>query len=588
LAPTTLGRGNARWPTGRQRRRSLASRVLRVHGQEPTTAPRPAACPGALFLVLLSTLPLGAGCSDAYVSDGSVATGEVRAKQVTPEAVGDGWTTAAPAELGLSAEPLERMAAAIRGGEYPNVHVVLVAQNGRLVFEEYFEGQDTRYRLGERDSVTLVFDRDTLHDVRSVTKSLTSALVGISLDDAAISSVDVPVSDFFPEHRSLASIRTGRLTLHHALTMTGGLDWNEADVPYTDPANDGERMEASTDPARMLLERRLVSDPGSTWYYNSGLPVLLGIVVSRATGQSFGAYAQEKLFGPLEFGPLEWRGPMAWADVPELTWNENRVGSAAVDPAGALWLRPRDLLKFGSLYLNGGRWRGGAVLSPDWVDRSLEPVVWRDAPIEHGEGVSSHGGYGYLWWYDRYTLPYGELTVHSADGNGGQRLWVVPELDLVALHLTGNYNLPWATYHAERLLLERIVPWALGTEMEYRHEVGRPSRALQPEELDMVELTATERARYVGAYEEPGDRLEVRDEDGTLWLVLPGAGSVELFPLGDHTFAMGRRDAGGAPARLFWPDERAVFIVDSEGEVLRYEYRDVRDDTVWGTGERVR
>jgi CubicO group peptidase (beta-lactamase class C family) len=585
VAPTTLRLHETCWPTARRRCRSPAVSVLRVRGQESPPAPRTRVCLRALSCVLFSTLPLGAGCS-APASDDSLETATSGDEYRTPEAIGDGWTTAAPAELGLSADALSRMSAAIHRGEYPNVHVVLVAKNGRLVYEEYFEGHDRRYRMGQRSSVTLSFDRDTLHDVRSVTKSLTSALVGISVGEAAIPSVDAPVIEYFPEHRSAGS-SIQRLTLHHALTMAGGLDWNEADVLYTDPANDGERMEASADPAGFVLGRQVVSDPGSTWYYNSGLPLLLGIVIARTTGTSFGAYAEEKLFRPLEFGPLEWRGPTAWADVPELAWDDVRGGPAAVDPTGSLWLRPRDLLKFGSLYVNEGRWGGRAVIPPDWVDRSLRPVVWRDAPIEHGEGVSSQGGYGYLWWYDQYTLPYGELTVHSADGNGGQRLWVIPQLDLVALHLTGNYNLPWATYQAERLLLERIVPWALGTETEYRHEVGRPSRAVQPQELGVVELSASERARYVGVYEEPGARLEVREESGTLWLVLPGAGTVELFPLGNHTFAMGRRDAGGAPAKLFWPDERAVFVVDSGGEVLRYEYRDVRDATVWGSGVRI-
>ena len=544
--------------------------------------------PGFSIACLHAAL-LAASCSEGPTLDTDQAAQTSRAPYQTPTRLDDGWTTGAAAEVGLSVIPLERMSEEIRRGVFPNVHGVLIAKDGRLVFEEYFEGHDFRYRQGRRETVSLAFDRETLHDTRSVGKSLTSALVGIAVGDGAITSLDAPLVDFFPEHASMATADKQRITLRHALTMSAGLDWNEGEVPYTDPNNDEELMEASDDPAGNVLVREVVSDPGSTWYYNSGLPLLLGLIVSRTSAQPLGSYARERLFEPLGFGSHEWSGPRAWADVPELKWDGSEEWAGSANPAGSFWIRPRDLLKFGSLYLNEGSWNGNSALPAKWVHESLRSHVWRtDGTMEHGEGVSSRGGYGYFWWHDHYTLPYGELTVHSAAGNGGQRIWVIPTLDLVAVHFTGNYNLPWASFHAERLLLEHIVPWALGIEASYRHEVGRPARSIEPGELQVVELTSAERARYVGVYDEDGERLEVRDEHGALRLALPATGWVDLLPLGNHLFALGRRGQDGRSDKLFWPDERAVFVVDEEDEVVGYEYRDVNDGRVWGEGKRIR
>ena len=531
-----------------------------------------------------------AACSEGGSRDGPDRRLSPGSVYPTPAQLDDGWTTGAPVELGLSPLPMLRMSEAIRRGDYPNVHGLLIAKDGRLAFEEYFHGQDRRYGQEEyRNTVTITFDRDSLHDVRSIAKSVTSALVGLAVYDGAIPSLDTPLADYFPERAAAATAPMRRVTLRHALTMSAGLDWNEQDVPLDDPTNDDERLEASADPVGMVFGRGLVGEPGSSFYYNGGLPLLLGVAVSRTTGLPFGSYARERLFGPLGFGALEWAGPSAWVDVPELVWDGVEPWSETANPAGELWILPRDLLKFGSLYLNDGQWNGRAVLPDEWVDESLRPHVWlMDASREHGDGISSRGGYGYLWWYDEYALPYGEVTIHYAGGNGGQRVWVVPSLDLVAVHLAGNYNLFWAAYHAERLLLEHIVPWALGIEPTYRHEVGRPARPVEPEEVSVVPLTPSQRARYVGVYEEPGARLEVRDDDGVLRLVLPGAGTVDLIPQGDHVFAMGRLGQDGVPYKLFWPDERAVFVLDEVGDAVRYEYRDVDDGRVWGEGLRLR
>jgi CubicO group peptidase (beta-lactamase class C family) len=138
--------------------------------------------------------------------------------------VDDGWTTVAPGDAGMDAGPLERLTEAIR--RYPdwNIHALLVEHAGRLVYEEYFAGEDNRWgqKLGY-----VTFDRQTRHDLRSVTKSVVAALVGTAVASEAIPSIDQPVVDVFPECGDLATPESRRITLRHALTMSAGLQWNE-------------------------------------------------------------------------------------------------------------------------------------------------------------------------------------------------------------------------------------------------------------------------------------------------------------------------------------------------------------------------
>lgn len=250
-------------------------------------------------------------------------------------------------------------------------------------------------------------------------------------------------------------------------------------------------------------------------------------------------------------------------------------------------MRPRDLLKLGSLYLNGGRWNGRQILPEAWVEESLRPHVEKGPPSEHGDGVTSHGSYGYQWHYDHYQLPYGEVTVHFADGNGGQLIWVVPELNLVAVQVAGNYGLWQYDYQAERLLLERIVPWALGVEATYQHEIARPVHPVKLGEWSSTTLTAHERALYVGWYDFAGERLGIYDENGVLRFELPGAGAVDLLPEGNHVFAAGLVE-GDEPTKLYWPDARLHFVLDSGGEVERFEWREVVTGIVTSVGTRMR
>jgi CubicO group peptidase (beta-lactamase class C family) len=441
---------------------------------------------------LLALALLVSGCATSPPRPQSPAPSVAKTASYTyrpPPQLDDGWRTTSAEELGLDRRRLEAMTEAIRRQEYANIHAVLIPRDGRLVYEEYFPGMDRRWRSDQRETVRTIFHRDTLHDTRSVGKSITSALVGIALGAGAIASLDTPLVAFFPEHADLATPEKRRITLRHALSMNAGLDWNELDVPYTDPANHSERMHASTDPAGFLLARPMAGEPGKWWSYNSGLPTLLGLVISRATGQPFGAYAREVLFEPLGITDVEWGGPHAWTAIPELAWRGSQAWARVANPGGSLWIRPRDLLKFGSLYLHGGRWNGRQVIPAEWMEESTRRhITVTDSISDHGEH-----GYGYLWWHDRFRTDAGELEVHTASGNGGQRIFVIPSLNLAVTVLAGRYNDPEANWLPEQLLLRYIVPAARGSEQTRSSALARA----RLDELERRGRTEREHSQFV-------------------------------------------------------------------------------------------
>lgn len=346
-----------------------------------------------------------------------------------PPTLADMWVTGTLDDVGLDQLRIEQMTDAIRRNPYWNLHAVLVEREGRLVYEEYFAGEDQRWGtpLGR-----VVFNRETKHDLRSVTKSVVSALLGIALHSGAIRSLDSPIVEYFPEYKELQTPERVPITIRHALSMTGGLEWNE-DLPYTDPRNTEIVMTRSEDPLRYVLSQRIVAQPGVEWRYNGGLTQLLAAVIQRTTGTPLKEYAQKMLFDPLGITDVEWVGDLA--------------GLPAA--ASGLRLRPRDLAKFGSLYLHQGRWSHRQVLPAEWVKESTRRHI--TFPNQASRG------YAYHWWHTCYATPSGLVESKTAVGNGGQRVFVLPELKSVVTVLAGRYNdfsiAPW-----EQILIHYIIP----------------------------------------------------------------------------------------------------------------------------------
>jgi len=300
---------------------------------------------------------------------------------------------------------------------------LLVVKEGYLVFEKYYGDG------GPEESTNLW----------SVTKSVSSALVGILMDQELISSTDQLMAELMPAYPEF-----NKITLHHALTHTTGLSWAEEGPRWVE-------WIFSDDWVAHALARGKVNKPGKKFYYSSGNSHFLTALVHERTGQFPGQITMEQLFAPMgiEFDTLD---PsieyMRWEEYMEplsQTWRRDPNG---IETAGfGLYLTARDMAKFGFLYLNRGRWDDQQLLSEEWVKAST---------TDHVTNVYGRYSYGYQW----FLTMVGGHPAFLASGYGGQIIGVVPSLDLVVV-LKYEAELPVhpesGTAHDDMHLFELVV-----------------------------------------------------------------------------------------------------------------------------------
>ncbi|MCR6499776.1 beta-lactamase family protein [Shinella sp. CPCC 101442] len=339
------------------------------------------------------------------------------------------WANVGAVEAGFEPGLERKLLAGIESGLIRDVHAVLVSRGDGLVLEQYCEGRDENWGqpLG-----TVVFDVETLHDLRSVTKSIVGLLYGIALDRGLVPPPEASLLAQFPEYADLAAdpIRSGQ-TIGHALTMTLGLEWDEF-RSYADPLNSEIAMENAPDRYRYALGQQVLHAPGTRWTYSGGAVALVGAIIARGTGKRLEDFAREALFAPLGISRFE--------------WNCGRDGIASA--ASGLRLCARDLLRIGRMVLGHGLFEGRRIVSAAWVDASLTPA----ASAEDGLG------YGRLWFTGETFVPAsgGERPWMAGFGNGGQRLWLMPDADVACVIFSGNYNAPDAWVSPTRLWREII------------------------------------------------------------------------------------------------------------------------------------
>lgn len=295
------------------------------------------------------------------------------------------------------------------------LHALLVSQHGSMIFEHYRSGEDED-RSGKQLGI-VAFAADVAHDLRSVTKGAVALLYGIALAEGKVPPPDAKLYAQFPEYADLA-VQNGRgkLTIAHVLSMTMGLEWDELSVPYGDPRNDETAMDAAPDRYRYILSRPIRGQPGAKWVYCGGATALLGRLIARGTGTPLLAYAGRTLFEPMGFGPAE--------------WVQGKDGEPHA--ASGLRLLPRDMLKLGQLLLAGGDWQGRQLVRTEWVRTITTPRV----------EIDQYRSYGYHWYMGDVAAA-GQSQRHHWIGGfgwGGQRLFVVPDLDLVVGMNCGNYR----------------------------------------------------------------------------------------------------------------------------------------------------
>lgn len=219
----------------------------------------------------------------------------------SPTSLNDSWPAATPESVGLDGSRLCAIAAKLAATN-ANVHALIVVRRGTLVFEQYFPGHDEPWGMGEGRHD---FDATTKHDMRSVSKSVISLLVGIAIDRELIKSADEPVVKFFPDYSTLKSPGWDNVTLRHLLTMSSGIRWDE-NRGWKDPQNDEPHLGNEADPYRYVLSKPIAAPPDTVWNYNGGGTDLLGNVIERVSGKPLEAFAREALFAPLGISDWEW------------------------------------------------------------------------------------------------------------------------------------------------------------------------------------------------------------------------------------------------------------------------------------------
>jgi CubicO group peptidase (beta-lactamase class C family) len=346
------------------------------------------------------------------------------------------WKVVEPEAVGLDSTPLDELAERIRAHPEFNIHSVLLVKDDKLAFEAYFSGADQDWGT---DLGKLKFDLNTRHDLRSVSKSVTSALIGIAIAEGKLPGTNATVPALFPQYADHIAPDKRSVTLQHILTMSAGLSWFEP-IDYTNPGNDEIRMTNSPDPVAFVLGRSLETTPGDRFQYNGGLPTLLGYLLEQAYGKSGDAIAREKLLEPLGIENFDFRAS----------------SSGLLAYASGMRLTPRDMARFGLLYLNQGKWEGKQLLPQNWVVDSLTPHIESDWTA----------GYGYQWWINRFESSDFSMWVPSAVGNGGQRIFILQPLNMVIVITAGNYNMGNVPLSGIRILEESIFPAAGMSDMK--------------------------------------------------------------------------------------------------------------------------
>ena len=359
------------------------------------------------------------------------------------------WPVAEPNAVGLDPTALAALDADIGAGKYGLVDTMLIIRDGKQVLARSYshdygkiygdlakhEGPLNHDVSGPYNYFSTEFhpfyQHSDLHTMQSVSKTVTSITIGIAIGRKEFpADLDTPILKYFDGY-NIANLdeRKRRITLRHLLTMTAGFQWNE-DLPYNDPKNSADVMEATHDWVQYVINQPMAAEPGKVFVYSSGVTQLLSHIFKKATGKNVDAYAADYLFQPLGI---------------RYHWKHSPTGLP--DTEGGLYISSASLAKIGFLFLKSGMWEGKRIVPVDWVKASVTSAM-------SVEDEGRRWGYGFQWWLQ----PYGkspERFAWAARGFGGQELRVVPEHDLI-LVFTGWDILP-SSPEPRHDQLERVI-----------------------------------------------------------------------------------------------------------------------------------
>lgn len=338
------------------------------------------------ILITFSTLLFWGGCTNKDDNLGKEIS-TIKNSKDGPQWPSEKWSISTPEDQGLDSKVLDSADKRIKEN-YPNIYSLLVVRHGYLVYEKYYQGMD----------------QDSANPVFSVTKSIISALTGIGLKENIISNIDDEVDDYLPEYFLKDDDKKSKIKIRDVLTMTGGLESID---------NDYRSYFSSPDWMDYAIRKPLIDKPGEKFVYNTGLTQLLSGVITKTSKQDTFSFSEKYLFNEIGISADRW-------DKDSMGYYGGGTG---------LQLTPRDMAKFGYLYLNKGLWDGKQIIPREWVEESTKKQVSVELGLD----------YGYLFWIQNMVdeIHNKEYFTYRADGAGGQKVIVIPDLDMVVV-ITAN------------------------------------------------------------------------------------------------------------------------------------------------------
>ena len=326
----------------------------------------------------------------------------------------DGWPVRNSASLAHSLEPLDE---AIRTDEYKLINSVIVIIDGELAYERYYNGAS----------------RDDIHNPRSVGKTFVAPILGLALEHGYLTSLDQRLGEFYDlEAYPNYSEKKARVTLRQLANMASGFEGFDF-VPES--IGNEENMYPTPDWVEWTLSLPMseTRDPGDEWRYFTAGIVLLGDILNRVLPGGLENYAHLNLFQPLGIDNYQWQ----------------HTPQRVANTAGGIQLTPLGFARFGELHLRNGRWDGRQIIPADWVQASLAPVI---------ETTVAGDRYGMLWWNKTYIVDDDEWTTSYCSGNGGNKIFVFPDRDLVVVVTASAYGQRYMHTQVDDMIEKHILP----------------------------------------------------------------------------------------------------------------------------------
>jgi CubicO group peptidase (beta-lactamase class C family) len=360
----------------------------------------------------------------------------------------DSWEVSTPEKQGVDSTVLSRINRELKAKFYGYTDSLMVVRNGYEVMSENYSVDYERINRGRDQEQHLYnyyytkwhpfYQESELHTLQSITKSVAALVIGVAMNRGDFPPLNTPVLVYFDGYTVEDAVHKEEITIEDLLTMRSGIFWNEADLLVDDEQNTVTQMENSDDWIQYVLSLPMEHKPGDVFNYNSGGSQLLSAIFKNTTGVHMDEYAESQLFKPL--------------GIDEYYWKKTPKGFA--DTEGGLYLKAQDLAKIGYLVVHKGNWAGEQLVSAEWIDAMTSLHVEDVDPAD----PNFNYGYGYQWWLvdpkDREAK--NEPQIYAGFGYGNQRLFVVPDLNLVVVFFA------WNIYGPQRstidLFIEEIVP----------------------------------------------------------------------------------------------------------------------------------